>query len=120
MVAARLANIPAGAFHGNQHVVAANLPPPTGASDLPFDDDAYERAIDASDTKTSWRVFGDSKKVGALRSGADIQVKRAEAAFHWFSDNWPGAAEWPEGVNRPERSAAAHESAAPASEASAA
>ena len=35
-----LANIPAGAFHGNQPVVAANLQPPAGAPDLPFDDAA--------------------------------------------------------------------------------
>jgi hypothetical protein len=63
--------------------------------------DAYGMAGGHPDTKTSWRVFGDSKKVAALRSGADIQVTRAEAALQWFADNWPDGAEWPKGVDRP-------------------
>lgn len=49
----------------------------------------------------SWRVFGDSKKIGAIEAGADIQVRRQERAVQWFSDNWPDNAKWPKGIQRP-------------------
>ncbi|MDO8912325.1 MAG: hypothetical protein Q8N10_03445 [Phenylobacterium sp.] len=61
----------------------------------------YRRAS-GIDTKTlSWRVFGDSKKLGAIVDGADIQTKRLERAVQWLSSNWPEGATWPKGVNRP-------------------
>jgi len=43
--------------------------------------DAYNSACGVGDTTASWRLFGDSKKVAALRAGRDIQVKRLEAAL---------------------------------------
>lgn len=52
----------------------------------------------------SWRVFGDSKKLSALDAGADIQIRRLERAFQWFSNNWPAAVAWPDGVARPSHS----------------
>lgn len=63
--------------------------------------DAYSAALGAEAKTVSWRVFGDSKKLDAIRSGADIQVGRYERAIQWFADNWPAAAAWPKGVERP-------------------
>lgn len=48
----------------------------------------------------SSRAFDDGKKLPAIESGADIQVRRLERAMQWFSDNWPDAA-WPADVPRP-------------------
>jgi hypothetical protein len=61
----------------------------------------YARAEDVELTTVSWRVFGDTKKLGALESGSDIQVKRYEAAITWFDKNWPAEAAWPSAVARP-------------------
>ena len=63
--------------------------------------DAYQEATRFPDSRVSWRVFGDTKKLAALRADKDIQVKRAESAMRWFSDNWPENASWPELVHRP-------------------
>lgn len=49
----------------------------------------------------SSRVFSDSKKLDAMLAGADITLKRANAAIEWFSDHWPDSAEWPSDVPRP-------------------
>lgn len=50
---------------------------------------AYREATGLKTTALSWRLFGDSKKLGAIENGADIQVTRYERALQWFSDNWP-------------------------------
>ena len=63
--------------------------------------DAYTEATNVEDKTLSFRVFGDSKKVSALRGGADITVGRFNAAYRWFSDNWPDDARWPIDVERP-------------------
>lgn len=63
--------------------------------------DAYKAATSLEDVTVSHRVFGDSKKLAALRADADITLGRFNAALHWFSANWPEGAEWPTGVNRP-------------------
>ena len=62
---------------------------------------AYQRATALEDVTLSHRVFGDSKKLAALRSGADITVTRFNNAIMWFSANWPDALEWPQQVFRP-------------------
>ena len=49
----------------------------------------------------SSRALNDGKKLAALESGADINVKRMERALLWFSGNWPSG-EWPSDVPRPE------------------
>jgi len=64
--------------------------------------DVYAAALSIEDKTVSFRVFGDSKKVTALRDGADITVGRFNAALAWFAANWPDAAEWPATVARPE------------------
>lgn len=67
------------------------------------------REISGLETTTlSWRLFGDSKKLGALEAGADIQVTRYEKALQWLSDNWPPEydASWPADVTRPAKTLA--------------
>lgn len=61
----------------------------------------YGRATGVDTTTVSWRVFGDSKKLGAIIDGADIQTRRLERAVGWFSANWPESAQWPATVARP-------------------
>ncbi|SNT76439.1 hypothetical protein SAMN05444959_1205 [Paracoccus seriniphilus] len=52
--------------------------------------DAYKRAAGISEDKTvSYRVFGDGKKLSAMRAGADITTRRFNAAMEWFDRNWP-------------------------------
>jgi hypothetical protein len=69
--------------------------------------DVYGSAVNVEDKTISSRVFQDSKKLGAIRAGADITVGRFNAALEWFSANWPDGAAWPNDVPRP-----AHEGAA--------
>lgn len=66
--------------------------------------DAFTKAENIELSTVSWRVFGDTKKLPAMRAGADIQVTRATKALQWFSDHWPNGAEWPSEISRPERS----------------
>lgn len=63
--------------------------------------DDYERAAKVSDTTLSFRVFGDSKKLFALRAGADITTGRFNDAMVWFASNWPEGVAWPKGIERP-------------------
>ncbi|WP_233713849.1 hypothetical protein [Aquamicrobium zhengzhouense] len=68
--------------------------------------DAYAAATRLPDVTISHRLFGDSKKLAALRAGADITVTRFNGAVRWFSANWPLDVEWPDCVERPELEAA--------------
>lgn len=63
--------------------------------------DEFERVMSIEDKTLSFRVFGDSKKLSALRAEADITTARFNAALKWFSDNWPKDARWPKQVSRP-------------------
>jgi len=72
----------------------------------------YRQLSGLKTTALSWRLFGDSKKLGALENGADIQVTRYEKALHWLSNHWPEGAEWPDGVSRPAKTADADEASA--------
>ena len=60
----------------------------------------YAELRDVPLSTVSSRVFDDGKKLGALESGADINVKRLEKALGWFSENL-SAEEWPTDVPRP-------------------
>lgn len=52
--------------------------------------DAYKLAAGVhDDTTVSYRVFGDTKKLQALRGGADLTTRRFNAAMRWFDANWP-------------------------------
>lgn len=68
---------------------------------------AYAAAEGIELSTVSWRALGDTKKLSALESGRDIQVRRLETTIKWFSDNWPIGAEWPRGVLRPQMTAVA-------------
>ena len=58
--------------------------------------DAYKAAADVtSDTTASHRIFGDTKKVKALRDGGDLTLGRAALAMGWLHDNWPEGREMP-------------------------
>jgi hypothetical protein len=63
--------------------------------------DEYQRVDPIEDKTLSFRVFGDSKKLAALRTDSDITTSRFNAAVQWFSDHWPEGAEWPKGIARP-------------------
>jgi hypothetical protein len=69
--------------------------------------DAYMASTGVREVTLSHRLFGDSKKLTALRAGADITVGRFNGAMGWFSENWPDAAGWPASVERPMRAEAA-------------
>lgn len=52
--------------------------------------DAYKQLCSiAEDSTVSYRVFGDTKKLTALRNGSDITVRRFNTAMRWFDQNWP-------------------------------
>lgn len=63
--------------------------------------DTYRAFLGLEEKTVSFRVFGDSKKLTALRDGADLVTGRFNGAFQWFSANWPEGLAWPEGVERP-------------------
>lgn len=47
------------------------------------------------ETTLSHRMFGDSKKLSALRGASDITVGRFNAAMCWMAENWPEGHERP-------------------------
>lgn len=64
--------------------------------------DAYKIAAQIeNDSTVSHRVFGDTKKLSALRAGADITVGRFNAAVLWFRENWPEGKVRPSDINPP-------------------
>lgn len=64
--------------------------------------DEYQRIVPVEDKTLSFRVFGDSKKLTALRSTADITTQRFNDALLWFAEHWPDGAAWPDDIARPE------------------
>lgn len=65
---------------------------------------AYTEAEGIALSTASWRALGDTKKLGDIEAGKDIQVRRFEKTMRWFSGNWPATAVWPTSVMRPEPS----------------
>jgi hypothetical protein len=63
--------------------------------------DEYQRVDPIEDKTLSGRIFGDQKKLAALRDGSDITTARFNASVQWFSDHWPDGAQWPVGIVRP-------------------
>lgn len=61
--------------------------------------DAYKiAALVDHDRTVSHRVFEDSKKISALRTGAGIDVRRFNSALCWFFHNWPEGHVPPKGL----------------------
>ncbi len=66
--------------------------------------DRYRASQNIAEATLSTRLFSDGKRLGAIRAGSDVGVRRLNAALTWFSDNWPEGAEWPASVPRPQPS----------------
>lgn len=73
----------------------------------------YASAEGVELSTVSWRALGDTKKLGALERGKDIQVGRLEKTMRWFANNWPADLPWPDGVERPVAECAEHPAPAP-------
>jgi len=51
---------------------------------------------DVSETTLSHRIFGDTKKLRAMRGRGDITLTRFNGAMIWFRRNWPEGAKMPD------------------------
>lgn len=69
---------------------------------------AYAKASNIEEKTVSARVFQDSKRLTAIRGGADITVGRFNSAMEWFAGHWPEGAVWPQHVQRPGVDRASH------------
>lgn len=63
--------------------------------------DKYLAATKLAEKTISFRIFGDSKTINQLRTGADITTGRLEMALLYMSDKWPDKTRWPRIVSRP-------------------
>jgi hypothetical protein len=64
--------------------------------------DRYGSASGIGRKRVSTIVLGRGSKLDDIAIGGDLLTAIFERAMQWFSDNWPDAAEWPDGVPRPE------------------
>lgn len=71
------------------------------AADILHLAEAFAAAKGITLSAVSSRVFDDSKKLAAIKDGADLTLKRAAAALQWFSAHWPDGVEWPHDLARP-------------------
>lgn len=67
--------------------------------------DAFCVARGISEARASTLIFNGGARVAQIRGGADIGVRRTEAAMLWISENWPEGADWPSDIPRPVREA---------------
>lgn len=63
--------------------------------------DRFMAVTGLPETTVSHRVFGDTKKLSALRNGADLTTRRFNGALAWFQSNWPEGAVFPADLARP-------------------
>lgn len=63
--------------------------------------DLYCAHRGCAEATLSTRLFGDGKRLGAIRSGSDVGVRRAHRALAWFAANWPADLKWPDDIVRP-------------------
>lgn len=62
----------------------------------------YQAAVQLPDTTVSWRMFGESRTLSALRNGTrTVTLVRAEGAIAALSAAWPDGAVWPADIARP-------------------
>ncbi len=62
---------------------------------------AYSQHVGLSLSTLSLYATDDGKFLGRLADGKSCTLKRANEIMRWFSDNWPGDLNWPEGIRRP-------------------
>ena len=58
--------------------------------------DLFRSLTGVEEVTLSYRMFGDTKKLRALRGDAGITLDRFNAAMTWFATNWPEDGERPE------------------------
>lgn len=58
--------------------------------------DLYRTLTGVEEVTLSYRIFGDTKKLRALRGDAGITLDRFNAAMTWFATNWPEGEALPE------------------------
>lgn len=58
--------------------------------------DLFRSLTGVEEVTLSYRMFGDTKKLRALRGDAGITLDRFNAAMAWFATNWPDDADRPE------------------------
>ncbi|WP_377299761.1 hypothetical protein [Rhizobium sp. SGZ-381] len=63
--------------------------------------ETYAAASRKAEATVSAYLFNDGKRIGEVRSGSDIGVRRLERAVVWLSAHWPQGVAWPEGIPRP-------------------
>ena len=51
--------------------------------------ESFASAVDVKESTLSHRIFKDTTKIGAMREGSDITVRRFNHAFQYMSDRWP-------------------------------
>ncbi|MGM5087560.1 hypothetical protein E0H64_17835 [Rhizobium leguminosarum bv. viciae] len=66
--------------------------------------DRYAEATGVGRKRVSTLVLNRGSKLDDIARGGDLTTGIFERAMQWFSDNWPEGAEWPQVVQRPERS----------------
>lgn len=63
--------------------------------------DRYAEASGIGRKRVSTLVLNGGGKLDAIAQGRDLTTGSFERAMLWFSDNWPSAVAWPQGVARP-------------------
>jgi hypothetical protein len=62
----------------------------------------YQAAKQISEAYVSKQLFGNSTKLGQMRTGTgDVQTTTWERAMSYLSIHWPAGAVWPVQVERP-------------------
>ena len=69
--------------------------------------DAYCLAVGLSRSRVSTIAFNGGAVLDRVADGGDITTGNFERGVKWFSDNWPAATPWPDGIARPEKREAA-------------
>lgn len=69
--------------------------------------EAYCAATGLSETRVASLVGGTGIFFRRIRRGGDCSATKYQGALRWFAQRWPEAAEWPNGILRPEAQGAA-------------
>lgn len=65
--------------------------------------DAYAAKTGITVKQASYQIFKDQRRLDrAFARQVQLRVDSLEAAFTWFSANWPADLDWPEDIERPE------------------